>query len=276
MPHSCKRCGKEYSSAGNLRQHLRRKNPCEPTVSNVSVEDCIAELSKRDYNKSTYDCEHCGKQFNTYQSRWRHMKSCKALSEVSNQKDVEIQKLIERIEELERHQTQPTTNITNNTTNNIKNTHNNIHIHVRDFGEENISYLPKELLSHCFVTKDIVRLLKKIHCDKEHPENHNIRVKSQKRNQIETREDNRWMIKDEDDALTDCIQNGYRILVRHGFRHKNEIIDEELDKNEDEYYNIRDWLENVYDNQVEQKPIKRRLLLLLLNNQALLLGKEDE
>lgn len=115
-----------------------------------------------------------------------------------------------------------------------------------------------------------------MHCDHNHPENHNIRIKSQKRNQIETRENNRWLIKDEDDALTECIQNGYRVLVRHGFKNKAKIIQEELDDNEDEYHSIREWLESVYESRTEQKPIKRKLLLLFLNNQALILAEDEE
>jgi hypothetical protein len=148
-------------------------------------------------------------------------------------------------------------------------------MNLQDYGHEDLSYLPKTFLSRCFANKDLFGLLQNIHCDKENPQNHNIRIKSQKRNQIETRENNKWMIKNEDEALTECIQNGYRILVRHGYRHKNEIIEDELDDDENEYHSINEWLESVFKNHVAQKPIKRKLLLLFLNNQALLLGKDE-
>lgn len=273
MEFSCKRCGHVSSTKSNLLKHLRRKTPCEPTVENVSIVDLLAEVTHREYNEHTWNCEHCERRFNSYQNRWRHMKTCKSVPTPASLTD-EIQQLRARIDELEKNR--GGNNITNN--NNTNNTQNNqnIHIHLRDFGQEDLSYLPNEFLSRCFVEKDIVRLLENIHCDQEHPENQNIRVKSQKRNQIETRENNRWKIKDEDEALTECIQNGYRILVRHGFRKKKEIIEEELDFNEDEYHSIRDWLEGMYNDRKEQKPIKRQLLLLFLNNQALILGKDVE
>jgi hypothetical protein len=266
MSNTCKRCGHESSTKSNLLKHLRRKTPCN-AITDISIDDYIKELLHKTYNEKTWDCGHCGKQFNNYQNKWRHLKTCK--SAVS-----EIDELRKRVDDLEKKGL--STNITNNNNNNTVNQQQNIHFHLRDFGHEDISYLSKEFLSSCFATKDLVRLIENMHCDRDHPENHNIRIKSQKRNQIETRENNRWLIKDEDDALTECIQNGYRVLVRHGFKNKDKIIQEELDDDEDEYHSIREWLESVYESRTEQKPIKRKLLLLFLNNQALILAKDEE
>lgn len=254
-----------------MLKHLRRKTSCLASVENKSVEDCILELTQKEYNAKTWDCTYCDKKFNSYQNRWRHLKTCKSIR-VQNQAN-ELKVLRERIEKLEKKQSvsSQTTCITNNNTNNGTVITNNNNVEIRDFGNEDISYLPKEFLSRCFVDKDIVTLMENIHCDKGHPENHNIRVKSQKRNQIETMENSRWVIKDEDEALTQCIQKGYRILA-----HKKEIIEEELDDNEDEYHSIREWLECLYSNHREQKPIKRKLLLLYLNNRAYILGKDGE
>lgn len=274
MTFVCKRCGYEANRKNHLIMHLRRKHPCSATQSSYTCEECLEELNTRDLNEKTYNCDHCHREFNTYQSRWRHLKVCKEIPKTDTILALEskVKHLEEMITELSAAKPTTINNITNN--GQINNTQN-VHIHLRDLGHENISYLNNAFLTQCFVTKDIVKLLENIHCDKEHPENHNIRIKSQKRNQIEMRENERWMIKDEDEALTDCIKNGYRILVRHGYKHKKDIISDELD-NEEEYYDIRDWLERVHDSMKEQKPIKRKLLLLFLSNQALLLGKDDE
>lgn len=273
--YKCKRCGQESTTKGNLIQHLQRKNVCEPLLCDISREEHISELLAKKLNEKTYDCDRCGVKFNCYQSRWRHKKVCK-----KPDPHEEINKLKIEINEL-RRQIESNANVKNvsyNTHNrNTQNTiNNNININVKNFGSENVSYLPKDFLTRCFTTKNIVRLIENIHCDKEHPENHNIRIKSKKKNTMETREDEKWIVKDEDEALTECIQNGYRILVKHAWKHKNEIIEDELDDDEDEYHNINEWLEAVYNNKKEQKPIKRKLMLLFVNNQALLLGKDDE
>lgn len=299
MEFVCKRCGHEAKTKGNLLQHLRKKKTCRAILEDVNIDTYINELIYKEYNEITYQCEHCNKKFNTYQSRWRHMKICKKIpssNNITNTVDnntnstvdnntkqninidtnentnlyVVIQELRNEIGELKKIQQQ--LNTYNITTNNTFN--NTININIKDLGRENISYLSTEFLSRCFVNKDIFRLLENIHCDKEHPENHNIRIKSQKRNQIETRENDKWMIKDEDEALTTCIQNGYRILSRHGYQYKKEIIEDELDDDEEEYYNIKEWLDKLYEDTKVQKPIKRKILLLLLSNHALLLGKD--
>jgi hypothetical protein len=164
------------------------------------------------------------------------------------------------------------TNTTHTNSHNTINITNNIT--VKDFGHEDIGYLSKEFLTICFKNRDMVSLLENIHCDREHPENHTIRLRSQKRKQIELRVNGRWKVHDETEALKDCINNGYRILCKHGRKHKKELIEEELD-DEFEYDDINDWLEKLYDDDRYQKPIKRQLIMLLLSNQMLLLGKDE-
>lgn len=299
MVHECKRCGYTCKQKNDLIKHFNRKTPCKATNSNQSINALLEELKKNEQEKE-YKCTNCGKGFTQYQNRWRHQKSCNHEPQTNNEElhqpiinDVEsrqssliqhtneseeITKLKVIIEELQSEmknikqlQNTQTYNITNNITQN-----NNIQVHLKDLGQENTTYLPIPFITSCFVNKDIVKLLENIHCDKDHPENHNIRVKSQKRNQIELRENERWVIKNEDKALTECIKNGYRILTRHGYKHKKAIIEDELDNDEDEYYNIRDWLERVHDNVNEQKPIKTDLLLVLLSNRDLLLLGKDK
>lgn len=38
---TCDRCGYIASKMWNLKKHLKRKNPCEPILSNDSVEDIL-------------------------------------------------------------------------------------------------------------------------------------------------------------------------------------------------------------------------------------------
>jgi hypothetical protein len=183
------------------------------------------------------------------------MASCKAKENAwKTSIEAEIKAMKHQIETLAPSNNNITINIQNNTVN------------IREFGNEDISYLPKEFVSWCFANKDIVRLLENIHCDKEHPENHNIRIRSQKRNQIETRQNNHWRVMDKDKALAECVKNGYRVLVKHGRRHREQIIEEELDDDEREYESITDWLEDVYENEKSRKPLENDLYMVLLTH----------
>ena len=81
-----------------------------------------------------------------------------------------------------------------------------------------------------------------------------------------------YRYKDQDATLTELIQNGYRVLKRHGKKNKEDImIGEDMD--EDEFFEINRWLEQIYENDKLQKPMKRDLIIRFLNNQAYLLGR---
>lgn len=277
----CKRCGHESSTKSNLLKHLRRKNPCNPLNDVISVDDYIKDLlGTKQYNEKTYSCCFCDTPFNSRQSMYRHKKTCKKADE-GNVEDITILKqtiaaMDERIKELEKNKQLSINTPGSSNQINSNNTVNNIQINVKNFGYEEQSYLDNEFLSKCFATKDIVGLIESIHCDKQHKENYNVRIRSLKRNLMETVVDGKWIVTRSDDTLTNLIQNGYRVLRPHGYKNKDKIIKDELDDNENEYYNIVDWLEHIYDNDNAQRPIKQKLLLLFLSNRALLLGKDSD
>lgn len=292
----CERCGYETIYKSTFSDHLHRKNPCNAIHKDVPLSEMLPLLERK---VGSYKCEGCESVFKNPQAKYQHKKKCASFAQSlilveENKTSVQgmFQELKQENQELKQEieilkaSVGASANVCNagrdmvsnqndnRTIDNSVNDNKTVNVYINDFGNENISYLPKEFLSECFARKDLITLLENIHCDRDHPENHNIRVKSQKRNQIEVREREKWMIKDENEALEEAIKNGYRILVRHGYKHKREIIDDQLE-DEDEYYDIRNWLDEIYESNTERKPIQRKMLLLLLSNQALLLGKDE-
>lgn len=51
-------------------------------------------------------------------------------------------------------------------------------------------------------------------------------------------------------------------------------MSEECDDDEEEFEDMMEWLEKLYDDDRAKKPIKRQLLFLFMTNKALLLGKD--
>jgi len=131
----------------------------------------------------------------------------------------------------------------------------------------------KQLLTSSIVYKTMEELIRRIHCNPEHPENHNVRIKSTKKNLMDTRLDGEWIVTSQDDTLTDLIQSGYRILNTHA-RHDRDHLLEGCEDDVDELADVRRWLESAYDDDRTQRPIKRKLLLLFINNRTMLLGKD--
>jgi hypothetical protein len=262
--YECTRCGYNTSRKHNLVAHLQRQLVCLPTKSDIDVKIQLLELTKRE-NK--FKCNYCDEYLGSLSTKYRHQTNCHVKKEKEH-----ILELEDRIKKLEtfiaNNNISNVNNITiNNTTNNITN------INIKTFGYENLAYIEanKDLLNTCFLTKNIKLLIESIHCDKNHPENHNVRIKNKKEELMETFVDEKWIISDCEDTLTDLIQKGYRILKLYSHANKKNLISE---CDEDEYFEIKDWLETIYDDTKLQKPIKKQLMILFMNNKTLLLGKE--
>jgi uncharacterized damage-inducible protein DinB len=190
------------------------------------------------------------------------MKICR-----KNPKRIQFEYLEKQIEELKK-QIQTSTNhvVTNNQI--IQ----NFNIQLKDFGFEKTDHLPRDFLNNCFANKRIVELIENIHFDQECPENHNVRIRSTKKEYMEVFENGKWTVKDQDQILTDLIQKGYRILSKHGKTNQQNIMGEE-DLDEEDFHEVCEWMERVYDDQKAQKPLKRDLIIRFLNNQAIVLAR---
>lgn len=87
---TCKRCGYEACTKSNLVRHLRKVRTCKATNNDISVIDYIKELTHKEYNDKTYDCDKCGKRFNSRGNKSRHKKICqgpkclKTVSQIEN------------------------------------------------------------------------------------------------------------------------------------------------------------------------------------------------
>jgi hypothetical protein len=231
MEYECKRCGYVAKTLGNLKKHYNNKKTCKAIKADISLNALLYDLdSKKTYN---YTCDICNKGYSTRQSLHVHKKNHVKPQETTK-------------EPIKKEVTPPS-------------------IQLRYFNSENVKHIEsdKDYLLQCLVTKDIVGIIKNIHFDKEHPENFNIRLRSTKKNLMEIFDNNEWIINDLDDALDELINKVYRILVFFSYRNKELIIS---DSSEEEYYEMREWLETVYNNNVLRKPLKRKLLILFMNN----------
>jgi hypothetical protein len=76
----CKRCLHTASTKSNLLSHLRNKKTCKVDLNggiDISIEQHIRVLLKPDDTPKKYSCQHCNRQFNTRQSKSRHLKTCR-------------------------------------------------------------------------------------------------------------------------------------------------------------------------------------------------------
>jgi len=198
--HKCEKCCKTFSSASNLRSHLKRKNPCVPS-----------EIPVIDLNDEENKCKYCGKCYVSPYNLKRHIGSCP----MKDNQGAVMQLLLEKMERLEaqnqqlmaNQQVQQITNI-NNTTNVQQNLYLNVTI--CSFGNEDLSRLdPAEVMKLIKNnTKDFMpKMIEHVHANPNMPDFHNVFYdpELQKAMVFAQTEDNKltWQIREIEDVSTD-------------------------------------------------------------------------
>lgn len=273
----CKRCNYETTYKKCLIQHLNNKKPCKILNNNIDREILIDELIEKTYNENTHNCEFCEKKFNNRSNMYRHKKVC-----IKNPENI-IEKLTNRIDDLESklnnqiisNNIQQITidkiiNQPINSTNNTQNIQNNININVpssssvklKNFGWENMKALPESLISSLFLELRFRDLVEQLHCDPDYPENHNIRIKSTKRNIMEIYRNDKWDMVSFVNGLNDLLLHGHKIFIDYYNKNKKRILEEDMTQRE--LNEALEQLENIKNlDKDEIKPIITELQLVL-------------
>lgn len=297
--YNCARCGESFTRKDVLINHLKRKKICSTRLSDQNRDKLIEALTTKHYNDKTFDCNFCGKRFNQASCKSRHKKICK--KNPSNAKLVEpvptspavsnsvtpptqqptyvmIEKgqldyMMKKIEDLDKHvNDQRASNVTNVVTTNINNGNSyNISINLNSFGQENVSHLTTEFLSHCILnpTKGLPSLIENIHYNKDVPENHNLRCRSLKQNIFERYINSEWRACDASNTLDELIKKGYRILNAHYAEHFMNDPEIYEDENKQRVYEKFRFLSDKTCN--EYYAVKRELRLVVKDRTAYIL-----
>ena len=266
----CPRCNYSSAQKSNIVQHLKSKKPCETKYSNLTREDVLRDYQRPPPKLQQVLCQWCNKTV-TKVNHKRHQGMCSrrpTLSYIIQEdndtleytnviKDAPQQSLINTIVQetckefvkLLTSSIMVAPNITNNQFNSVT-------ININSHGEENLSYITHEFLSHCLLnpTKGITSLIDTIHYNEGMPMNHNLRYKSSKHNTFEKYMGYQWLECDASNTLDELIKKGYRVLNSHYtefFLHDPEYQDDDIkreaiekfrflsDKSSNEYYSVK-------------------------------------
>lgn len=243
VKYKCQRCGFETNHKNNFRKHLFRKFTCKPLLKEIDIKfdqrlhfpeegkkcnpnviPSVILLSSQCNPKSSenlYNCEYCGKKFKQRQNKWRHKKNnCEKKKLYDNNMFQKLNKLENDIVNLKKENKMIVKNSINNSKINSDNT-----IIVNNFGRENLNYLNNNMLKKILMkgTKSIPSLIKQIHFNPKHPENHNIRIKNKKLKYAEVRENDKWKYKHKQAVLDDLVDFGYITLEEFKENNENEL-----------------------------------------------------
>lgn len=265
----CKRCGYETKHKCDLIRHLRRKYTCPVIKEDIPVKSLLDELIEVKLEGTKYQCDKCKKYFPSRQSKYQHKKHCKEpiIEQSCEQFKDKVEFTLEMIEKMVEEKLSLLTknmNVTNNINNNANNNTNNGVINInynspsvkglRNFGHENMDAIPLDLIRSTFMNLEFRTLFENLHCDPDYPENHNVRIKSIKRDMVEIYDDDKWKTFSSLIAFKRVIDQLYKIYREFKKNHKKEILEDmdEVDflENESKLEEVLNWM---HDNNSKMK-----------------------
>lgn len=275
--YTCIRCHYKTKQKCHLVRHLSNISPCAETHNNTPCNVLIEQLHNND---KRFVCP-CGSKFTFASGLSRHKATCThSIDEANRQNEMQekIASLEARLRQVEQTPTQSgingnnnhnnTVNITNNTTVNI--------INRRNFGNEDADYIKNDhqFLQACISNRNVAPIIEGIWCDKDHPQNHNVRIRNVNRGIMEKYDDNKWLQVDQDTLLEDLLNRGYHILKVYVRKNKEDVLEDCCDDEEEEYDTIMKWLDNDRCNTNDVKIAKKNLIIIFRNNKTMLLGQD--
>ena len=133
-------------------------------------------------------------------------------------------------------------------------TNNTINIHLKAFGNENLSYITGEFIQNLIrnnLFSAIPRLLKEIHFNPEHTENRNTLVPSRKDTLAKIYNGDKWDFTTKDEVFEDMTDKAFNKLTEYGSGPKFERFYDAYDDQDTGYL----------------KKMKKQTEIMILNNQ---------
>ena len=215
--YECKHCNFITILKGNYTQHLNTKKHF--TNNEISLSAMVTtpkdpEKTQKDPEKTQKDppffCDYCNLNFSSYPHKRRHeLHRCKDNSSIKDQKINKLEKEKKKLEtKIEKMMNKMCTinNTTNNNTQNI--------VIVNNYGKENTDYLTvdkiKKLLDRPY--DSIQDLIKMLHFNVDHPENHNVKITNKKEQFALVWNDPIWELRKKKSVVKDMVDKGYMMI----------------------------------------------------------------
>ena len=212
---------------------------------NIMSAKCQPNVSSNVSNvSSVYFCKYCNKSLKHRQSKYNHeLKYCKnrhksVVLPIKN-KDLSEQNYIKALEnqiyqlcqEKDEYRKQMDKLITK-TDKERKDLIDkvgvtNIQININNYGKENLEYLTNEYVGQLLKLpyNAVPQLLKHIHFNPKHPENHNIKIPNKKHKFALIRKGDKWEYRNKKNIIEDMVDTGYNILDCHMDNNKTIVSD---------------------------------------------------
>ena len=269
MPHlNCGRCGYNTNRMSSLKTHLTKKKACEPVYSNVDRLVLLEALNtpqgkdmcKGNVVLSTKIVPYAEiDDKETYTMQMQH-DNVKLKHENSALKNANAE-LTSKLQTLQASGGAASVTNNNNNTNNI----NITHIHINNFGHENTDYITDDFLLSTMKTAydSVPTLLKHIHFNPAHPENHNVRMPNKRDKYMQVRRKGQWIHENRRVVIDHLMDNGHCYIISRDNDKIVERLPEDKRKSFDRYINKMN-----SENDDVMSEVRKNIEIMLLNTRT--------
>jgi hypothetical protein len=209
--YTCKFCKQKYSKNSNLHRHMKK---CTKKDENkiVSIKEESDNTKLLEYIKIIEKEKKAIRKENQLIAKEKKAmrKENQLITKEKKAMRKEIEKLIDKVGDI--------------TTNNIMNNTINI-VAPNNFTQENLDYLTGDYLDGLLKIPygSILDLLKHIHFNPKHPENHNIKIPNRKEKFAIVYSKGKWEIRVKKEVIGDMVDTAYNIIDCHYDEVKNTL-----------------------------------------------------
>ena len=265
VSYNCSLCNFLTILKGNYSQHLK----CKKHLTNVEVSLSAMVMSTNEHKMSTnehkmstnehkmsttisktYGCDYCPESFTTKPNKRRHeLHYCKENTSIMTHKIKKLEREKTKLEKKIEKMLDKTCTINNNTTNNNS---NNTIIVVNNYGKENTDYLTAEKIAQLLDRPydSIQDLIKMLHFNVDHPENHNVKITNRKEPFALVWNDPIWELRKKKAVIKDIVDKGYMMIdtthdeVSYDTNKTNKKYKNFQDNYDDDASNIKELIED--------------------------------
>lgn len=261
MVYLCEVCNCSLSTKQLYQRHLQTKK--HKTRSESDLFEC--EFCRQKFVHRSSLSKHrsnCSSRPNEEQYLYGCMEEMRSRMETYEKEREELKAQIESILEKGSAVTPAPSNMQHIETQNIE-TQNNITININAFGQENVEYLSNNAIADCInrVYKSIPAIIRHIHFDPNHPENHNVKITNKKLPYASVMgNNNKWCTMNKKDIIETMMINGYNLLDEKYPETKGQLSSQR----QQHFEGFMDRFEN--EDKDLRKQVKTDVELLVLNS----------
>ena len=195
-------------------------------------------FTQNNVNSEKLECEFCQKEFTRKDNLDRHYLKCKYIDKnddnLMKMENKLLKEQLQKFEDREKRWAEREIKLRNEIekllekVGNVTNITNQQNIYINSHGHENLEYISASYMSKLLKIPfgALPKLIKHIHFNPDHPENHNIKITNKKLPYASVWEGDKWTVKDKKEVIANMVDKGFNILDEHYDNNgKNDLSD---------------------------------------------------